>query len=115
MILLDEAGEVGAMSVFQDLSTSELSSTQVIRELDELDNLRPMWHEPAAGLNSPMQAYAWIRACAETTLTAGDELSLLTVKTPSPTLAPLVRRRGKQTRLEILGVHEITEPVDFFY
>lgn len=115
MILLDDAVEVGAMSVFRDLSTSVIALTQVIGELDELDKLRPIWHEQAAGLNSPMQAYAWIRACAETMLTADDELYLLTGKTPSPTLAPLVRRRGKQTRLELLGVHELTEPMDFFY
>ena len=114
MTLFKDIVVVGAMSAFQYFSTAALSVVEVIRGLDELDKLRPIWDELTAGSNSPMHGYAWVRACAEKIHTTGDQLHFLVIKASSPpTLAPLVQRRGKQNRLELLGVHALHEPMDF--
>jgi len=115
MALRDVAG-VRTLRAFQYLSASAAFTPQIVRELDELERLQPMWDRLTAGSSSLMQTYTWVRACAEITLAAGDELYFLTGKTSAPiTLAPLVRRCGKHTRLELLGVHELYEPMDFLY
>ncbi|MBI4627386.1 MAG: GNAT family N-acetyltransferase [Candidatus Rokubacteria bacterium] len=61
-----------------------------------------------------MQQFSWARACAETFASDG-ELQVVVVGEPRPTaIAPLVRR-GRLGRLELLGVRELHEPMDFLY
>jgi CelD/BcsL family acetyltransferase involved in cellulose biosynthesis len=87
---------------------------RIIQRLDDLDALADAWERVAAQASTPMQDYAWIRACAET-FTADGELHLLAVGAlPHITaVAPLVRRRAVLERLELLGMNELHEPLDF--
>jgi CelD/BcsL family acetyltransferase involved in cellulose biosynthesis len=92
------------------------SSTQVIDRLDDLDSLSAVWDAVSGARASPMQHFIWSRACAET-FSADYSLRVLTVgpaRRPSA-IAPLVGRHGALTRLEMIGVNELYEPMDLCY
>ncbi len=65
---------------------------------------------------SPIGQYIWARACAEA---LGDRYSLDVValgpRERPIAIAPLARRRRPLAPLELLGVHELREPMDFLY
>src|SRR2546428_512675 len=87
-----------------------------ISVLSGLDQLANSWDQLAAGSGSPMQQYAWGSACAET-LSRPSELHLVVVgplQRPVA-IAPLIRRQGELPRLELLGLRELHEPMDFVY
>lgn len=83
---------------------------------DRLGELAAPWDSLAALSGSPMQHYAWTRACLET-FAADYELQVVVVGAPQQprAIAPLVRRRNGAPRLELLGVSELYEPADFLY
>jgi CelD/BcsL family acetyltransferase involved in cellulose biosynthesis len=63
-----------------------------------------------------MQSHSWARACVETFVQPGDLQVVVTGDPAQPTaIAPLVRRQRGRPRLELLGVDEIHEPMDFLY
>ncbi len=87
-----------------------------IVELDDLDRLAGAWDRLASNSGSPIGQYIWARACAEA---LGDRYSL-DVLAIGPrerpfAIAPLARRRRPMAPLELLGVHELREPMDFLY
>src|SRR5256712_10519453 len=87
-----------------------------ISVLSGLDQLANSWDQLAAGSGSPMQQYAWGSACAET-LSRPSELHLVIVgplERPVA-IAPLIRRQGELPRLELLGLRELHESMDFVY
>jgi CelD/BcsL family acetyltransferase involved in cellulose biosynthesis len=90
------------------------TASRVIRTLEELDGLRGAWKTFSASARYPTQAFSWVRACAAT-LAAPGELHVVVVEDPSGpvAVAPLVRRRRGGVRLELLGVQELREPMDF--
>ena len=92
------------------------TSLRIIQGLDGLDELSEAWESFAAQASTPMLDHAWIRACAET-FTVDGELHLLAVgASPHITaVAPLVRRRAVLERLELLGMNELREPLDFLF
>ena len=88
----------------------------IIQSLDELDRLARTWDSLGAQSASPMQHFIWARAWAETG-GPDDRLQAVVVgSTQRPlAIAPLVKRRRGFGRLELLGVHELNEPMDLLY
>jgi CelD/BcsL family acetyltransferase involved in cellulose biosynthesis len=87
-----------------------------IVELEELDSLARAWDRLASRSGSPIAQYIWARSCAET-LSERYSLHVLAVsRRDRPiAIAPLVRRRRPLAPLELLGVDELREPMDFLY
>lgn len=87
-------------------------SGRIIRDVAALDGLAEAWDALAAPALSPMQQYAWARACAAT-FTGRRELHVVAVNESAGfAVAPLVRRRGVPGRVEFLGALELDEPAD---
>jgi CelD/BcsL family acetyltransferase involved in cellulose biosynthesis len=84
--------------------------------LEDFDHLADAWDHLARKSGSPIEQYIWVKACAEA---LGDRYSpyVLVVGPPDRpiAIAPLARRRRPLAPLELLGVHELREPMDFLY
>src|SRR5438128_4117997 len=82
----------------------------------DLAQLADSWDRLAAGSGSPLHHYAWVSACAET-FAATTELQVVVVGTPQRpvAMAPLIMRRSRFPRLELLGARELHEPTDLVY
>src|SRR5206468_4600216 len=88
---------------------------QIIQSAEGLDALEPACDVLASKSDMPMQDFAWIRPYALTFAGEGELHFLVVGEPPNVTaIAPLVRRRGRPDRLELLGVNELYEPMDFF-
>jgi CelD/BcsL family acetyltransferase involved in cellulose biosynthesis len=86
--------------------------TRVIRDVTALDGLAEAWDAIAAPAVSPMQQYAWARACAAT-FTGRRDLHVVAVsESVGLAVAPLVQRRDRLARVEFLGALELDEPSD---
>jgi CelD/BcsL family acetyltransferase involved in cellulose biosynthesis len=87
-----------------------------IFEREDFDQLVPAWNRLARKSGSPIEQYIWAKACAEA---LGDRYNpyVLAVGPPERpvAIAPLARRRRPLAPLELLGVHELREPMDFLY
>jgi CelD/BcsL family acetyltransferase involved in cellulose biosynthesis len=88
-----------------------------IVELEDLDQLADAWDRLARKSGSPIEQYIWAKACAEA---LSDRYSLqvlaLGPRDEPVAIAPLARRRRRPLApLELLGVHELREPMDFLY
>lgn len=81
-----------------------------------LSRLAPAWSPLSARSGNPMLGYAWAAACAET-FTTGRQLHVVVQQTPEGlrAVAPLVSRQDGIPRLELLGVDELYEPMDFLF
>ena len=88
----------------------------ILVERDDLDRLAAGWDRLASRSGSPIQGFAWTRAWAET-LGEGYGLRVLVVGSlDEPVgIAPLAARRRPFASLELLGVRELWEPMDFLY
>ncbi len=93
-----------------------MSPLTIIQTLDELDQLSDGWSALSAKSGLPMHDYAWIRA-AVSTFAADGRLYIIVAGAPTniTAFAPLVRSRSGDACLELLGVGELYEPMDFFY
>jgi CelD/BcsL family acetyltransferase involved in cellulose biosynthesis len=95
--------------------TSSAAAIRIIQGLDSLDGLAHAWDLLATQSGSPMQGYAWYRACAATFATDWKSYVVTVGSQPHITaIAPLVRRQNGRGRLELLG-DELGEPVDFVF
>jgi CelD/BcsL family acetyltransferase involved in cellulose biosynthesis len=85
----------------------------VIRQIGRLEPLARSWDVLAGKWGSPIQRFAWVRACAET-LADERRLHVLVVGDPSwaAAAAPFVERAERFGRLELLGAEELGEPAD---
>jgi CelD/BcsL family acetyltransferase involved in cellulose biosynthesis len=87
-----------------------------IVELDDLDRLAGAWDRLASKSGSPIGQFIWARACAEA---LSDRYSLHVVavgpRERPIAIAPLARRRRPLAPMELLGAHELREPMDFLY
>jgi CelD/BcsL family acetyltransferase involved in cellulose biosynthesis len=85
-------------------------------EHDDLPQLADPWDRLARKSGSPIDHYMWTRACADA---LGDRYSLRVVALGPPgqpvAIAPLAMRRRRLAPLELLGVRELREPMDFLY
>lgn len=86
----------------------------LVEDVQSLSPLEQGWERLRGPFASPMQSFAWARACVES-FHLGHSLSLVVLGEPERplALAPLIRR--ERTRLELIGVHELAEPTDFLY
>jgi CelD/BcsL family acetyltransferase involved in cellulose biosynthesis len=86
---------------------------RIVQEFSAIDNEAQHWSLLAHESNSPMQQYAWMKACS-TAFAKDGKLQLIVVGTDEPSaLGPLVMRDGKLNRMECLGVDALYEPTDF--
>ena len=87
-----------------------------IVELEDFDQLGDHWDRLARKSGSPIEQYIWAKACAEA-LSDRYRPYVLAVGPPDRpvAIAPLARRRRPLAPLELLGVHELREPMDFLY
>jgi CelD/BcsL family acetyltransferase involved in cellulose biosynthesis len=86
---------------------------RIVQEFSAIDDEAQHWRLLADESNSPMQQYAWVKACS--TAFAGDgKLQLIVVGADEPSaLGLLVMRGGTLNRMECLGVDALYEPMDF--
>lgn len=79
------------------------------------DRLEAAWNELASRSGSPIEGFAWSRACAETV--AADRAAALVVGSLAQpvAIAPGVIRPRRLSPLEMIGVAELGEPMDLLY
>src|SRR5262249_22180567 len=88
-------------------------ATRVIRRIEDLDDLEPVWDGVDQGTGSPMQRYEWVRACATAFATPDTLRVVVAGPVTHPTaIAPLVERSRPFPHVEVLGALELDEPVD---
>jgi CelD/BcsL family acetyltransferase involved in cellulose biosynthesis len=83
----------------------------------ELDELGKSWEMIAAINTIPMQRFSWIMACASNFTCDGElEVVVLGAQGRLFAIAPLVKKSfGKLSRLEIVGLRELYEPMDLIW
>jgi CelD/BcsL family acetyltransferase involved in cellulose biosynthesis len=93
-----------------------VSNSTEVRIHTKLEGLTQAWSALSTSTNAPMQHFIWSRACAETFKAAG-RLQIVSVGSGErPTaIAPLIKRNRLFSRLEMIGVKELYEPMDFLY
>jgi hypothetical protein len=94
----------------------DLPAKATSHEIHDL-SAKPGWAAAWDALaTTPMQQYCWARACASAFSTT-NKLRVITVgPADRPTaLAPLIERGQPVTQLELLGLHELYEPMDLLY
>ncbi len=93
-----------------------MNTLSVIKTLDELDQLSDCWGALATQSGLPMHHFAWLRAAASS-FAADGRMHIVVVGAPPKitAVAPLVRCWNDDRCLELLGVGELYEPMDFLY
>ena len=81
----------------------------------KLEGLTQAWKGLSTTRDGPIQHFIWARACAETFGAAGLQFISVGSEDDLTALAPLVRRNRLFSRLEMIGVEELYEPMDFLY
>lgn len=86
---------------------------RIVQEFGAIEQEAKRWTLLSEEDNSPMNQYAWVRACNEAF--AGDgKLQLIVIGADQPSaLGVLFMRSGRLSRMECLGVGELYEPMDF--
>jgi CelD/BcsL family acetyltransferase involved in cellulose biosynthesis len=93
-----------------------VSDNAEVRIHTKLEALTRAWNSIGTTMNSPMQHFIWSHACAETFRSAGKPQFVMVGSEERPTaLAPLIKRKRIFSRLEMIGVKELYEPMDFLY
>jgi CelD/BcsL family acetyltransferase involved in cellulose biosynthesis len=105
------------MHAISSMRTSRrLRSGTQVHLLQAVEGLAAVWDSVRMPWKAPTSQYIWAKAWADT---FGNEYRVrLLVAGPleAPTaIAPLVERRGGPRRLELLGVTELWEPMDFIW
>ena len=93
------------------------ASSRRVGSLAELDDIQAVWdsYHLAAEWASPMQHHMWARTYAET-YDMDHRLEVTIAGTGhASAIAPLLRPRGLGRRLELIGVKELYEVMDFLY
>src|SRR5689334_21528110 len=104
-ILTFDAGQAGARS-----------HALIVRDRAGFDRLAAGWDALAARAGSPIQQHLWARNYAEA-FNAFGRIEVICVGSPAQpaAIAPLVQVPDLPPRLEMLGVRDLHEPVDFLY
>ena len=92
------------------------AAVTIIRSLEELDGLADAWDALAARSGLPMQDHAWTSAAAAS-FAAEGRLHIVAAGVPPDVtaIAPLVWSRSGDGYLELIGVSELGEPMDYLY
>jgi CelD/BcsL family acetyltransferase involved in cellulose biosynthesis len=85
----------------------------MLHRIEELLPLERHWDALVARSGSPIQQFAWMRACAET-LAAPRRLRVMVIGAVPrvQAVAPLIERADRFGRLDLLGAEELGEPTD---
>ncbi|MBI1761487.1 MAG: GNAT family N-acetyltransferase [Acidobacteria bacterium] len=104
------------LASYEDAAADTTAQLQVIECASDLARLADGWHALESSEGSPTQHFIWAQAYHQT---YGQEaqVQVLTIGPANApeALAPLVRRPGVLPRLELLGVHELCEPLDLLF
>lgn len=107
---------------WSDIEPSTLHGTnrppaRTVRSLSELDEVQPVWdaYSLRAKWASPMLHHLWVRTYAETYNVDGRLEVIIAGSGQATTIGPLFRPRGIGRRLELIGVKELYEVMDFLY
>lgn len=107
---------------WSDIEPSTLHGTnrppaRTVRSLSELDEVQPVWdaYSLRAKWASPMLHHLWARTYAETYNVDGRLEVIIAGSGQATTIGPLFRPRGIGRRLELIGVKELYEVMDFLY
>jgi CelD/BcsL family acetyltransferase involved in cellulose biosynthesis len=93
-----------------------VSNNTEVRIHTRLEGLTNAWNSIGTTMNSPMQHFIWSNTCAEAFGSAGKPQFVMVGSEEQPTaLAPLIKRKQIFARLEMIGVKELYEPMDFLY
>ena len=88
-------------------------SVRIVEEFGAIEDEAKRWRLLSEDSNSPMQQYAWVKACSDAFADCG-KLHLIVVGTDQPgALGPFIIRGRRLNRMECLGVDELYEPSDF--
>src|SRR5271166_1651620 len=96
---------------------AEARSLRVIRDLSSADAIRDEWDRVAAAAEweSPIQHHLWMRTYAEV-FGVGHRLHVVASGTgPSGAIAPLFRPGGLFRSIELIGVKDLFEGMDFIH
>jgi CelD/BcsL family acetyltransferase involved in cellulose biosynthesis len=99
------------------LHNRNAGSARRVGSLAELDDIQAVWdsYHLTAEWASPMQHHVWARTYAET-YDMDHRLEVTIAGTGhARAIAPLLRPRGLGRRLELIGVKELYEVMDFLY
>jgi CelD/BcsL family acetyltransferase involved in cellulose biosynthesis len=81
-----------------------------------IDRLATAWSDLERASTSPTQHFIWSSACAGAFHGAGDiQPTMVGNERGCTAIAPLIRTHEGVARLELLGVNELFEPMDFLY
>jgi CelD/BcsL family acetyltransferase involved in cellulose biosynthesis len=99
-----------------EMTRRAATPSRVVQDLADLERYAEAFERLEAQAASPMQAYAWTRACAET-FCESTALRVVLVGDASgiAAVAPLGRRTDVLDRLELVGMHELNEPQEFLF
>ena len=90
----------------------------LIKNVKNLKQISGIWNTLKNSVHSPIEDLSWIQSCAEE-FWADGKLRILIAQQgdQSISLAPLVKRsfKGLFPHLEMLGVRQLLEPMDFLY
>lgn len=105
----------GSESIALRSQTTRGTTIKVIHALDELDELSPAWDALTAQAGNPLLDLSWVRTCASTFAPGGLHVIVAGESPRITAIAPLLRQRNGSDRLELLGVNETYEPMDFLF
>ena len=89
----------------------------LLTTVSEVEDLALSWNRFSTTTTLPMQRFSWIEACASA-FSSSHELKMVVYGPPGKPLAiaPLVANSsGKNGHLEIVGLQELSEPVDLVW
>ena len=85
------------------------------RVLPSLEGLADAWEAMVPPSTSPMERYAWARACADSFGDAGDLRVVVAERAGQPRAIACLLKRRRPERLELPGAAVIYEPMDVAY
>jgi hypothetical protein len=97
------------------INKDAMSSVRIVEEFGAIDNEARRWALLADESNSPMNQYAWVKACSNA-FSAYGKLHLIIIGSEAGqpgAMGPLIMRGKRLNRMECLGVDELYEPTDF--
>jgi CelD/BcsL family acetyltransferase involved in cellulose biosynthesis len=97
-------------------ATRRAVGARTVQTPAELELFASDWNAIRGSFPTPIQHFVWVRAAARAFGDDALRVVLLRINDRASAIAPLVaRRNGAVARLELIGTHELHEPMDFLY
>ena len=79
-------------------------------------DIRSAWNDLASSPQGPVEQFEWWQACVDCLLEVGEaQPYFVSAAGKCLAIAPLVMRPGLLPRIELIGVRQLHEPMDFLY